>query len=57
MLNPDDPEIHSYRGEVYASLGMNEKAVADFKAVLALNPTDIIAYGNLAWLSENGMIL
>ena len=56
MLDPNDTEAYSYRGEVYAALGMTDKAVADFKAALALNPTDIITYGNLTWLSEKRMI-
>ena len=40
-------------GVVYQDLGQYEKAVAEFKQALRLNPNDVIAYGNLAGVLVN----
>lgn len=43
-----ETDLYSDRGQAYVELGEYGKALADFSAVLAHNPNDIIAYANYA---------
>jgi Flp pilus assembly protein TadD len=39
-LNAKDETAYKYRGAVYEKLGQNAKAIADYRQMLALDPTN-----------------
>ena len=47
--NPDDGGALYRRGQVYASKGAFELAIADFNESLRLNPKDVEAFNNRCW--------
>jgi tetratricopeptide (TPR) repeat protein len=49
-LDPKDANALSNRGHAYRDLGNNEKAIADFRAALAINPTHDRALAHLKQL-------
>jgi len=46
----NDPYGHAILGWLSCLKREYDKAIADFKQVLLLNPNDITTYANLAWL-------
>ena len=48
-LYPDDPETRLSLAEAYYALGQLDKAIAEFRQVIKLDPHSVTAYGGLAW--------
>ncbi len=52
-LVPDDVAYHNQRAQIFAAFGMNEEAVAEGQAVLALDPENPEAHFSIAGAYEN----
>jgi putative PEP-CTERM system TPR-repeat lipoprotein len=48
--HPDDRGAHSYAAQLYMMSGRNKEAIAQFRALIRLNPKDAVALNNLAIL-------
>ena len=47
-IDPDDPHVRYYLGQVRAKLGQNEVAIEDFREAIRLDPYNVSAYYGLA---------
>ena len=47
-VDPDDPHVRYYLGQVRAKLGQNEVAIEDFREAIRLDPYNVSAYYGLA---------
>ena len=50
VINPNDANAYTNRGNAWLGKGDYDKAISDYNNALTLDPKNVAAYDNLAWL-------